>query len=254
MRPEDSRRKNNPSVLKSLYCIGHRGACGHAPENTLLSIRKAMAFGVDCVELDVYAVENELIVIHDATLDRTTNGKGPLSEHSLKSIRSLDAGHGEKIPFLSEVMDLIDARVDLNIELKGPGTALPVIDFLSDYLKRTRWTREKIILSSFRFKDLKKAKNALAGIHIGCLFRGFDPGFIGQAKSLHAWSVHFPRLVMHQGLVNKAHRNGFKVFSFTVNEPPHIRRMAGMGADGVFSDFPDRVIAFNKSLGNPLPD
>lgn len=240
--------------MKSLYCIGHRGACGHAPENTLLSIRTALDFGVDCIELDVYVVENELIVIHDATVDRTTNGQGPLTAHRLKSLRSLDAGKGEKIPFLWEVMELIDAKVDLNIELKGPNTALPVIKFLPPILNRTKWTPNQIILSSFRFKDLKKVKNSLQDVRIGCLFSGFDPGFIGQAKTLRAWSVHFPRFAMHQGLVNKAHRSGFQVYSFTVNEPAHLRRIAGMGADGVFSDYPDRVIAFNKSLEDPSQD
>jgi glycerophosphoryl diester phosphodiesterase len=90
-----------------MICFGHRGAAGYAPENTLASVEKAISLGADWVEVDVYAVENELVVIHDDRLERTTNGSGYIIEQSLEYLRSLDAGEGEKIPFLREIFDLV---------------------------------------------------------------------------------------------------------------------------------------------------
>ena len=93
-----------------MLCIGHRGAMGHEPENTLLSVRKALSLGVDAVEIDVYNVEDNLVVIHDRNLSRTTNGTGYLTERSFQYLRSLDAGKGEQIPTLREVIDTIDKQ------------------------------------------------------------------------------------------------------------------------------------------------
>src|SRR5436309_1394238 len=97
-------------------CIGHRGARGHEPENTVRSVRRAMELGANGIEVDVYFVDGELIVIHDDTLDRTTNGHGPVVEQSLDFIRSLDAGKGEKIPTLREIFDAVDRRAFINVE------------------------------------------------------------------------------------------------------------------------------------------
>src|SRR6056297_2287931 len=102
--------------------IGHRGAMGYEPENTLRSFKKAIELNVDMVELDVYVCSSgELVVIHDDKVDKTTNGKGYVSEKSFDELRKLDAGMGEKIPTLQEVLDLIDKRAKVNIELKGKG-------------------------------------------------------------------------------------------------------------------------------------
>ena len=109
-----------------MFCIGHRGARGHAPENTLASVRKAIELGADWIEVDVYGVDGELVVFHDDRLERTTNGEGLLMGQSFDYLRSLDAGDGELIPTLAEVFDVAADRVGINVELKGPGTAEPV--------------------------------------------------------------------------------------------------------------------------------
>jgi len=107
--------------------IGHRGAAGHAPENTLASFRKAIELGLDMTELDVHVcASGELVVIHDENVDRTTNSKGWVSKLSLTELKRLDAGAGETVPTLAEVLDLLKDRIMLNIELKGLGTAEPV--------------------------------------------------------------------------------------------------------------------------------
>ena len=122
-------------IDRDFLCIGHRGAMGHAPENTLLSVTKALDLGVKWIEIDVYFIDKELVVIHDDRLERTTDGIGYVQEQSLDYLRSLDAGKGEKIPLLREIFDLIDGRAGINIELKGVNTAEPVVKLIRKYLK-----------------------------------------------------------------------------------------------------------------------
>ena len=110
-----------------MLIIGHRGACGLEPENTLRSVQRAMDLGVDMVEIDIYEHEGRLIVMHDETLDRTTNGVGKYSDYSLDHLRKLDAGKGERIPYLEEVIELTRDKVGLNIEIKGRGV-VPLLD------------------------------------------------------------------------------------------------------------------------------
>lgn len=106
-----------------MICFGHRGACGHEPENTLRSVRRALELGADGIEVDVHLADGRLVVIHDDTLNRTTNGTGPVAEKSFACLRSLNAGQGERIPTLEEVFDTVNRRAIVNIELKGLGTA-----------------------------------------------------------------------------------------------------------------------------------
>ena len=119
--------------------FGHRGVRGHAPENTLKSMQLAIDLGLAWVELDVHAVEHRLVVIHDERLERTTNGSGKLRRRSLSYIRSLDAGDGERIPFLEEVLDLIDRRLKINIELKSRGSAELTARALRRYVAKYGW-------------------------------------------------------------------------------------------------------------------
>jgi glycerophosphoryl diester phosphodiesterase len=107
--------------------IGHRGAFGYEPENTLRSIRRALELGVDMVEIDVFVLPSgEIILMHDDRVDRTTNGHGITLDLSFAILRQLDAGKGETIPTLQEVIELVDSRVPINIEIKNPGSAKPV--------------------------------------------------------------------------------------------------------------------------------
>ncbi len=107
--------------------IGHRGAAGHEPENTLLSLNKAVELGCDMTEIDVHVcASGEVVVIHDEEVYRTTNGTGFVSQMSLDALKALDAGKGESIPTLEEVLSALKGRIQLNIELKGEGTPVPV--------------------------------------------------------------------------------------------------------------------------------
>ncbi|OQX19379.1 MAG: glycerophosphodiester phosphodiesterase [Desulfobulbaceae bacterium A2] len=225
-----------------MLCFGHRGAAGHAPENTLLSIRTALGLGVDWVEIDVQLVEGELLVFHDERLERTTNGSGRLAEHDFASLRRLDAGQGERIPLLAEVSGLIDRRVGLNIELKGAGTVAPTVRHLEE-LQRSGWPSERLLVSSFNHRWLAELQLMLPWVRLGALLVGLPLDDAACAVRLGAWSVHPCREFLDGRFVADAHRRGLRVIPFTVNAADELRCMRELGVDGVFSDYPELVSA-----------
>ncbi len=230
-----------------MLCIGHRGAKGHAPENTIRSVKKAMEFGAPWVEIDVYHIDDHIIVIHDDTLERTTNGKGSLFDKSFSFLRGLDAGEGEKIPTLDEILDLTFEKTGLNIELKGPGTADPVIKLLQKRFTRS-WGRENFLISSFDHKSLSYARAVDSEIPIGVLYEKVPENYLTLTEKLNAYSVNISGYFVTPDIVADAHNNGLNVFVYTVNNHEDIKQMKKMGVDGVFSDFPDRVIAVDESF------
>ena len=223
-----------------MLCIGHRGAAGHEPENTLRSIRRALEMGADGIEIDVYNLNGDLIVIHDSTLDRTTDGSGPLRRKTLTQLRTLDAGQGEKIPLLSEVLDTVNGRALVNIELKGPRTAVPVLALLREYIANGNST-EDFLVSSFRRTELVQLHGS--GLRLGVLFASSPRRFRPIAGKLGAWSIHVPLGHVNPGLVSRIHDDGRKVFVYTVNTRRDMDRLELMGVDGFFTDFPDRWTA-----------
>ncbi|MCP4576823.1 MAG: glycerophosphodiester phosphodiesterase [Deltaproteobacteria bacterium] len=221
---------------------------GHSPENTLLSFRKALALGAQCVEGDVYYVDGRLLVIHDDRLDRTTNGKGCLQDHDFDYLRSLDAGKGEKIPTLEELFETVDLKAGVNIELKGPGTARPVVDFIADRRKEG-WPDDLILVSSFNHKALEAVRRMDSSIKRGALIAGPPVDAVAVAVGLGAYSVHLSLKFVDRAVVEDAHLRGLRVFVFTVNDPDHILRMEACGVDGVFTNYPERVLQHNKTGG-----
>ncbi len=226
--------------MRELICFGHRGAAGYAPENTLQAFRLAIDMGCPWIELDVHAVEGELLVIHDDRLARTTNGHGRVSTSSLRYLRSLDAGMGERIPTLNEVLDISDRRCGINIELKGQNTAEPVNRFLSDAGRRG-WQRNQFIISSFDHRELALADPAFPR---GVLFRK-KADYLLMTRALNAHSLNLALRLVDQETVDAAHMENLKVYVFTVNDPGDIKHMKDIGVDGVFSYYPDRVKALN---------
>jgi len=136
--------------------FGHRGAAGLVAENTLESVKEALRFKVDGIEIDIHQSRSgELVVIHDETLERTTNGKGEVSNFTLQELQQFSTEEGFLIPTLQEVLAVIDGRCVLNIELKGKHTALPVLQFLDEYIPNSNWQNADFILSSFDHEQLK---------------------------------------------------------------------------------------------------
>lgn len=220
--------------------IGHRGAMGLAPENTLMSFRKALELGVDGVEFDVQNIDGNLLVFHDDTLERTTNGKGLLLDHSVDYLRSLDAGQGEKIPFLHEVIELIDIDTFINIELKGLRTASLVMELVK-LLDKDRYKKENFIISSYLFSELFLVRQLDSDIQIGVIADEQPDVALSFARDVNAYSFHPSLSLVSKELVEQVHQEGMLLYVHTVNDPENIAKVKSMGADGVFTDYPDRV-------------
>lgn len=218
--------------------IGHRGAMGCAPENTLLSIHKAIELGADWVEIDVHCVADKLLVIHDETVDRTTNGRGKLIDYSFEELRALDAGLGQRIPTLQEVLEVTVGKVGLNIELKGLGTG----KVLTSLLRNTPETyKNKMLVSSFLMPELEQVVRLNQHVKIGVLAGNNINESIAWATKLKAFSIHIRLQKVTPKWVDRAHDLGLKVYVYTVNKVVQIRRMKELGVDGVFSDYPNRL-------------
>lgn len=217
--------------------IGHRGAMGYAPENTLLSIYKAIELGADWVEIDVHLFGKELIAIHDNTLDRTTNGHGQLGNYSFGELRELDAGQGQKIPTLQEVIDVTCGIVGLNVELKEKGTAEALVDLVSNMSQKDK---EKIIISSFLMDELLTVFQLDNSLKIGVLASNNICDSFDWSVKLKAFSIHVRQQNVTSELLEQAHQRGLKLYVFIVNEYTDVERMKKMGVDGVFSNYPDR--------------
>ena len=218
---------------------------GHAPENTLASIRKALEFGVPCVEIDVQYVDGQLIVFHDNRLERTTNGTGILLGQKFAYLRTLNAGDGEKIPTLQEVFEEINLQAGVNIELKGPDTPRPVVEFISN-MRDLGWNDDLILISSFNHRVLKQVGQLDPRIKLGAMMVGLPLDDAAFATSLEAYSVHLSLEFIDRRFVDDAHSRNLRVFVFSVNHPEDIRKMNDLGVDGVFTNYPERVLKEKK--------
>ncbi len=214
---------------------------GHEPENTLASIHKALELGVSYIEVDVCSVEGRLVVFHDARLERTTNGIGYLKEQSFEYLRSLDAGGGQCIPTLEEVCEALFSRACINIELKGPGTAASVSELIPELVRRG-WNQDAILISSFDHRELAEMKRLIQNVKLGALICGIPVDHARFAEDLGAFSVHPSLEFVDQRFVDDAHSRNLKVYVHTVNHPEDIARSYRLGVEGVFTNFPERVL------------
>jgi glycerophosphoryl diester phosphodiesterase len=228
---------------RKLFCFGHRGARGHEPENTVRSVRRALELGAEGIEVDVHFADGQLVVIHDDTLERTTNGRGRVAGKSFAYLRSLDAGSGERIPTLTEIFNAVNRRAIINVELKGPHTAAPVAALITEYVNRRGWRFSDFLVSSFDHARLREARQLCPDIRLGALIMKAPRGLAKFAETLGAWSLNIDKRLVTPKLVADAQGRGLKVFVFTINRPGEIARMKTLGVDGVFSDFPERVVA-----------
>ena len=218
--------------------IGHRGTAGHAPENTLLSFSMAVELGCDMTELDAHICgSGELVVIHDESVDRTTDGTGRVSKLSLSELMQLETGLGEKIPTLEEVLRLLKDRIMLNIELKGLGTPEPVYNLVDSL----GWQGEFLLITSFDWDMLSEYRMLDHEALIGPLTYDNLYDAMGFAEEVNAHCINPHHGHIDEDYLKLAHLRDFKVYPWTVNEPEDIEHIIGLGVDGVISDYPDRI-------------
>ncbi len=225
-----------------ILVIGHRGAMGHETENTLASVAKAMELDVDMIEIDVFKIESgEIVVFHDAKVDRLTNGGGNIEDYNIVALKQLTLHGNHKIPLLQDVLKLIDNKVPLNIELKGAKTANRVNFIINYYIGERGWDPNNFIISSFNWEELREMRRINPDIAIAVLTDDSPSDAIPIAKELNAVAInpHFKKLTREN--TQKIKGEGFKIYTWTVNEPNDILQMKNMGVDGIFTNFPERL-------------
>ncbi len=220
--------------------IAHRGASALAPENTLAAIRCAIELGIPWVEVDVQACADGLAVIHDDTLERTTDGHGPVATQPLAALHRLDAGDGERIPLPQEVLDLCRGRCAVNLELKGPDVAPRLLPLLARALAGD-WPAEALLCSSFDWPQLQSLRAALPGLALGVLCQRVDAAAVAMARTLGARVLACALDQADAAAVAAAHGAGCALWVYTVNEAAVASRLAALGVDAVFSDRPQAV-------------
>ncbi len=228
--------------------IAHRGASGRAPENTHASFAAALDLGAEAIELDVQlSADGELVVIHDETLERTTDGAGQVGDHTAAELAALDAGSwfgatfaGERIPRLADVLAQVRDRVTLNVEIKSArdlGLIEPKLAALVAVEKATEW----VVFSSFHSAGVRNMRAAAAWARLGVLCDE-DPRTRGLAlaNEVNAELLIPGRRWLDARIVEEAHVRGLDVWVWTVNEPGEMRRLIALGVDALFSDYPER--------------
>jgi glycerophosphoryl diester phosphodiesterase len=227
--------------MTNLQVFAHRGASGQYPENTLLSFQRAFELGARWIELDTQQVDGRLVVFHDDRLERTTNGTGFLSSLSFEALRRLDAGQGQRIPLLEEVLDLVVARrAGVNIELKGVATAVPVAQMLDNLLARGRLTPEQLLVSSFLADELDQFRQLMPQLRCAPVYETLPENLEDCLARLSPWSVHLDHPLIDAALVARIAACACRVFAWTVNDRDHAQRLAQLGVRGIFTDFPER--------------
>ncbi|MDI5887292.1 MULTISPECIES: glycerophosphodiester phosphodiesterase [Flavobacterium] len=233
---------SNCTSNKFIVC-GHRGAMGYATENTLASIEKAIELKADMLEIDVFKIKTgEMVVFHDDDLDRITNAKGKIEEYTFDELRKVLVAGKHQIPTLQEVIETIDKKVVLNIELKGTNTATDTYRIIEEY-KKKGWRNKDFFISSFRVGELQKMRSLSTEIAIGLLtYKDPIETIIKTAKELKAQAInpYYKTLTAENVAVMKA--NDFKIYPWTVNETVDIKNLQGLKVSGIITDYPDRII------------
>ena len=213
--------------------VAHRGATGLEPENTLRSFRRAAQEGADAIELDLrVSHDGSLVIMHDPTVDRTTDGTGPVSGMSLAELQSLNAGLGERIPTFEEALEATD--LPIHAELKEADTVEPLAKLI--------WRQglmERVTVISFDLETLLRVRISLPSIPVGLILFGAPPEGIEQARSVDASVVSFEAAHLSTEMIERCREADLDTSAWTVNDPEQMRRMTSLGVDFVATDRPD---------------
>jgi glycerophosphoryl diester phosphodiesterase len=223
--------------MRRVLRIGHRGAAGHAPENTLAAIQKGIALGVDFVEIDVRrTADGVLVVLHDETVNRTTNGRGRVDQLSIRDLKKLDAGSGEDIPTLEEVLKAVAGRSGLMLELKVKGVAQQTFEAV-----REAGFKNPVIYASFLHDELTHVRTVDPEASLMVLFGRLPHTPVTCAMEYRASHVGLRHDTATRRLVDAFHREDLLVFVYTADSFGDIQHALSIGVDGVISNFPERI-------------
>jgi glycerophosphoryl diester phosphodiesterase len=236
-----------------IHNIAHRGASAYEPENTLRAFERAIQMGATMLELDIHlSMDVHPVVIHDAKVSKTTNGKGHISEMTLKQIKELNAGKGEQVPTLTEVIDLARDRAKLYIELKGQRTPGPVVDALNSMS-----FVDQVIVSSYFPGLIKKAKFLNPKIRTSLLITGHEEredDFMERALVVAVNYIHpcweneisTPSRLLTPDYISKIRRHGLGFITWHEEQPSELQKLVKLGPDGICTNTPDVLAAILK--------
>ncbi|MER5281073.1 glycerophosphodiester phosphodiesterase family protein [Streptomyces sp. NPDC002809] len=217
----------------SFLTIGHRGVMGVEPENTLRSFVHAEQAGMDLIELDLHlSKDGALAVMHDAEVDRTTDGKGPIAEKTLSELRELDAGQGERVPVFEEVLDAV--RSPLQAEIKDVAAARTLAEVM-----RRRDLVDRVEVISFHDEAIAEIAQLVPGVRTALVASRWGNDLVDRAKAVGATRLVLNVRRITLELVERAHADGLTVVGWVVNTQDHLRLARGLGLDGATTDFPE---------------
>ena len=224
--------------------IGHRGAKGYVAENTYESISKAIELNVDGIEIDVFkCASGELVLFHDEDLKKLTGESGLIENLTIKELEQFLVLGKYKIPTLEKVLKKLEEPIFVNIELKGSNTAEATSKIIQYFVKNTSWGLENFIVSSFNWLELEQLriidKNIPVGVLVGRSVSINEA--IEFGKKINAQAIHPNYALLDDITVKKIKKNGFKIYTWTVNNIDDINFMKKLKVDGIISDFPDKI-------------
>ena len=227
---------------ESILNIGHRGAKGHIAENTIASIRKAIELGADGIEIDVFLCKSgEIVLFHDKTLEKLTNGDGNIEDKNLEELRKLKVLNSSySIPTLEEVLKSIDKDVFLNIELKGRNTAQGSLDLIRKYIWKNKIELNNILFSSFNWEELKDLRSLSDKVQLALITEEDPLLAIDYALKLKAVAINPNYKDLNEQNISMINEKGLKIYTWTVNSKIEIDKLKTLNVNGIITDFPDR--------------
>lgn len=234
--------------MDTLKCVAHRGGANgdFKKENSLAAIEQSLALGVSAFEIDVWLVDDELMVFHDRRLSRFTDSNKKLEECNRQELENLGQSHGFEIPTLLEVVQLINGRALLNIELKGPNCITAVGNLINKRVHDGLNHWRDFIVSSFDQPQLLLAKALFPKLQRGLLICGVPADLAQQASNLQCKFLGLSLDFVRPELVADCHQRGINAWVYTVNHPEDFHWLASIGVDAVFTDYPERLLAWQK--------
>jgi glycerophosphoryl diester phosphodiesterase len=236
---------DRPDRAARTLVIAHRGASGARPENTLSAYALAVEQRSDMIEIDLHRTrDGQIVITHDEDL-AGLGGRGEIADATFDSVRALDAGGGQHVPTLDEVLDGFGARIPFNLELKrGTRIEYPELEAASLEAVERRGLLEQTLFSSFYDSVLGRLRARAPRARIGVLVSPRYPErWLERARALRAEAVHLHALLANADTVATAHAEGLAVHVYTVDDPDPMRRLLDLGVDGIFTNHPDRLRA-----------